>query len=348
MKQFIEKWKNWELWPFWMRYVNITPTWLSYCARAGSLWFFTPSNPTLTFGGFEGESKREMYEQLPPGSFPMTIYIEPGKPFSKVLQAMESAGFAYPFIVKPDVGMAGILFRKIETEAQLRAYHERMPVDYIIQVLITYPIEYSVFYYRYPDAEKGVITGFLEKEPMNVIGDGVHSLHQLMEVHPKAKHRLEELLAWHAERLATVLPLGEKYFLSHAANLNRGGNFINLNSEIDEKLHAVFDKLNHYSKHFYYGRYDLKAASLADLKKGKNFQLLEYNGSGAEPNHVYNSGYSLREAHAEILKHWDALYKISMHNRKKGIPFWSFGKGMRFMKASNKHFKMLSELDANI
>ncbi|MDB5253672.1 MAG: hypothetical protein JWP27_2841, partial [Flaviaesturariibacter sp.] len=98
MKLFFEKWRNWELWPFWMRYVNITPTWLGYCLRARSLWFFTPSNPTLTFGGFEGESKKEMYEQLPPGSFPRTIYITPGQSFETVLKAVSDAGFSYPFI----------------------------------------------------------------------------------------------------------------------------------------------------------------------------------------------------------------------------------------------------------
>jgi hypothetical protein len=348
MKQIMEKWKHWELWPFWMRYVNITPMWLGYCFRARSFWFFTPSNPTLTFGGFEGESKKEMYEQLPPGSFPKTTYIAPGLPFPEVLASIKNFGFAYPFIVKPDVGMAGILFRKIETEEQLRRYHELMPVDYIIQDLVSFPIEYSVFYYRFPHQAKGVITGFLEKEPMNVIGDGKHSLLELMQVHPKARYRLEELSGWHAAQLESILPQGQKYFLTHAANLNRGGNFINLHNEIDDRLLSVFDELNHYSKTFYYGRYDLKAASLEDLKQGKNFMLLEYNGSGAEPNHVYNSGFNLREAHAEILKHWKVLYRISMYNHKRGIPFWSFKKGWNFLQASKKHFQLLSELDTRL
>jgi hypothetical protein len=346
MKLFFEKWKNWELWPFWMRYVNITPAWLGYCLRARSLWFFTPSNPTLTFAGFQGESKKEMYEQLPPGSFPKTIYIKPGVPFESVRLSVHEAGFQYPFIVKPDVGMAGILFRKIENEEQLARYHDKLPVDYIVQDLITHPIEFSVFYYRFPGESTGVITGFLEKEPMNVIGDGVSTLQVLMEGHPNARFRLEELLQWHADKLGTVLTRGEKYFLTHAANLNRGATFFNLENEIDDELRAVFDSINLYSKEFYYGRYDLKAASLEDLKKGRNFQLLEYNGSGAEPNHVYHSGYTLREAHAEILRHWDALYKISMHNHRKGIPFWSLQKGWDFLQDSKKHFQLLTELDA--
>ena len=150
MSRFWEKWKNWELWPFWMRYFLITPVWLWYCLRARSFWFFTPSNPTLTFGGFEGEPKSEMYDQLPPGSFPSTIFIQPGMPFDEVLTLTQSKGFSYPFIVKPDVGMSGILFRKIENDDQLRHYHHHLPVVYLIQKLIEYPVEFSVFYYRFP------------------------------------------------------------------------------------------------------------------------------------------------------------------------------------------------------
>jgi hypothetical protein len=348
MKAFFEKWTNWELWPFWMRYVNISPMWLWYCLRARSIWFFTPSNPGITFGGFEGESKKEMYEQLPPGSFPKTIYIQPGISYDNLKEQVSAAGFELPFIVKPDVGMAGILFRKIETEEQLKKYHSKMPVEYIVQDLVLYPIEFSVFYYRYPGSKTGVITGFLEKEPMHVFGNGSASLRELILQHPKAKYRLEELLAWHESNLERIVEMDEKFYLSYAANLNRGANFINLQKEIDKQLTEVFDGINLYSREFYYGRYDLKAASLEDLKQGKNFTILEYNGSGAEPNHVYNSGYRLREAHKEILKHWKVLYEISMISHKNGMPFWPFSKGRAFLKKAKEHFKILEALDGKV
>lgn len=340
----MEKWKNWELWPFWLRYLNITPTWFWYCLRSGSPWFFTPSNPTLTFGGFEGESKREMYEQLPPGSFPKTIYIKPHEHFNEVKSKIEEAGFQFPFIVKPDVGMAGILFRRIEDWVQLEKYHHRMPVDYLVQDLILLPVEYSVFYYRFPDSQQGVITGFLQKEPLHVIGDGQSTIGELITRHPQAKFRLDEMLGWHREKLNDVLADREKKYLSYAANLNRGASFINLQGEIDEELHKVIDELNLYSKTFYYGRYDLKAASLQALKKG-DFLVLEYNGSGAEPNHIYHSGYTLRAAHQEILKHWKILYRISRENYKKGIHYYPLVEGWRFLKKAGKHFALLKKLD---
>lgn len=322
--------------------------WAWYCLRARSLWFFTPSNPTLTFGGFEGESKKEMYEQLPKHLYPTTVYIQPGQPFEVVVEAVSKAGLKYPFIVKPDVGMAGILFRKLDREEQLAAYHKAMPVQYLVQALVTEPIEFSVFYYRFPGSKKGVITGLLQKEPMHIIGDGTSTVEQLVGQHPKAKHRVEELYNWHKERWSLVLGQGQKYYLTYAANLNRGASFINLANEIDSQLHAVLDDLSLYSKTFYYGRYDLKAASLEDIKNGRNFMLLEYNGSGAEPNHVYNSGYSLRQAHKEILRHWKVLYDISMLSHKGGVPYTPFREGWRYLQQSKKHFALLNKIDATI
>jgi len=120
VKKFFSKITNWELWPFSVLYFPISFVWAWYCLRARSVWFFSPSNPTLTFGGFEGESKKEMYDQLPPSSFPRTTYILHDLSFDEVKKKIIENGFSYPFIVKPDVGMKGILFRKIDNDDQLR------------------------------------------------------------------------------------------------------------------------------------------------------------------------------------------------------------------------------------
>src|SRR3982750_229082 len=149
-KSFWEKVGNWELWPFKLRYFLISPVWLWYCLRSGSFWFFSTSNPTLTFGGFEGEGKKEMYELLPAEFYPKTIFVNPTDSLDEVRSRVHAHGFQYPFIVKPDIGMKGLLFRKVDREPDLELYHRKNPVEYIIQDLVEYPLEVSVFYYRYP------------------------------------------------------------------------------------------------------------------------------------------------------------------------------------------------------
>jgi hypothetical protein len=346
-KSLWEKIGNWELWPFALRYFFISPVWLWYCLRSGSWWFFSSSNPTITFGGFEGEGKKEMYELLPKHVYPKTIYIHPGEDFAAVKNLIKQNGFVYPFVVKPDVGMKGLLFRKVDKEKDLETYHARMPIEYIVQDLVDYPLEVSVFYYRYPDQQKGVITGFIQKELMDVTGDGESHLWKLIEAHPKAKHRLEEMRVKHAENLETIIPTGERYILTYAANLNRGAKFTNLKHLIDEDLLQVFDELSRPAQ-FYYGRYDIKCRSVEDLKKGQHFSILEFNGSGAEPNHVYNAGYSLLEANREFILHWKVLFEISRYNHKHGVPYWSFKKGLHFLRDAKKHLKILEQYDREI
>lgn len=344
IKKFFQKIFNWELWPFFVLYAPIAPAWFWYCIRSRSLWFFSSSNPTITFGGFEGEGKKEMYDQLPQHLVPKTIYIMHNWSFEEVLKKMQEAGFTYPFIVKPDVGMKGILFRKIDNEEQLKKYHERIPVEYIIQDLIELPVEVSVFYYRHPADKTGTVSGFIHKELLQVTGDGQRTLQALVEAHPRAKFRMEEMQHRHGHRFDRIIPAGEIFYLSYAGNHNRGAHFTNLHNEINEKMREVFDELS-YPTQFYYGRYDIKTTSIEDLKQGKNFMILEFNGSGAEPNHIYDCGMSIWQAYGVILKHWKALYRISKYNHEHGVPYWSFTRGKKFLADSKKHFKLLETYD---
>jgi len=347
MKQntFFQRLTNWELWPFNVLYFPISFVWFWYCFKARSIWFFSSSNPSITFGGFEGEGKKEMYDQLPLSSFPKTIYILHDSPFEEVIKKVSDEGFSYPFIVKPDVGMKGILFRKIESEEQLRKYHEIIPVEYIVQELIEYPVELSVFYYRHPSDAKGTISGMIQKELLEVFGDGKSTLWELILQHPRAKFRLEEMKHRHEHRLERVLAKDQHFYLSYAGNHNRGARFINLYHLVDEKLLKIFDDFSHYTDKFFYGRYDIKCTSLDDLKEGKNYSILEFNGCGAEPNHIYDAGISIWKAYAEILKHWKVLYQISKYNHKNGTPYWSFKRGWNYLKEAKRHFKMLEKFD---
>src|SRR5687768_5696273 len=228
VKDFLFTMRHWETWHYLAKYIPIMPVWLWHCVKARSFWFFTPSNPTITFGGFEGESKQEMYEQLPPGTYPKSIFIKPSLSFEEVKELLAKNNFTYPFAVKPDVGMMGFMFRRIHNEEEFFFYHKKMPVDYFIQELVTYPIELSVFYYRFTNQQKGVITGFLKKEFLEVVGDGKSTLWELIQNYERVRFRLEEMRLKHADKLHDIIPEGEIYVLSYALNLSRGGRLVSL------------------------------------------------------------------------------------------------------------------------
>ena len=253
----------------------------------------------------------------------------------------------FPLCVKPEAGLKGLLFRKLDDEEALLHYHDRISIDYLLQPLIESPLEVSVFYYRFPGREKGVISGFIKKEMMHVHGDGKRTLRELVQEHPTAIHRLEEINIKHKKQLDVVLPAGEKYILTHAANLNRGATFTNLAAQIDQRLSSVFDPISHRCG-WYYGRYDLKCNSIEELKQGR-FIILEFNGAGAEPNHVYHAGYSWTGALKVFAHHWNVLYRIGHYNHQhNGVQYWRNAEGKKWMKAAAAHAKLLQRLDREI
>jgi hypothetical protein len=317
--------------------------WIWYCLKSRSFWFFSTSNPTLAFGGFEGESKQEMYSQLPVDSYPNTVYVVPQKSVDEVLGCLQQRGFAYPFIVKPEVGTSGILVRKIENEQQLRMYHKSIPVSYMVQDFVNYPMEVCVFYYREPSKKDGKISGFISKQLPFLKGDGFSTIRALLE-RKKERSTNEALSKIDLKGLNKILKPGEIFYLSVIGNRYHGSEFYDLSNFIDSKLLALFDKISH-SNNFYYGRYDIKCLSINDLKEQKNFAILEFNGSGAIPNHVFTKKFTLFQAYKEVSFHWKMLYKISSYNHKTGLPYWKFLKGYRFFNRAMKHYTTLREYD---
>ena len=209
MKKLLNRITNWEAWPFKLLYTPMAIFWLWYIIRSRAVWFFTPSNPKLTFGGMEGEPKKEMYQLLPTALYPPTFTVLPGETLAAITEKLLSYKISYPFIVKPEVGGQGILLRKINNEEELQHYHTRMPWEYIVQQLVVYPMEVSVFYIRHPKERKGMITGFLHKIPLQVTGNGTDTLEALIQQHPKGNKFGEGLYAKHKSRWKDILPAGE-------------------------------------------------------------------------------------------------------------------------------------------
>ena len=60
-------------------------------------------------------------------------------------------------------GRMGFMFRRIHSDTELIQYHENIKVDYLLQEFVHYPLEVSVFYYRFPNEKHGTITGICEE-----------------------------------------------------------------------------------------------------------------------------------------------------------------------------------------
>ena len=284
-----------------------------------------------------GESKFEVLEKVPVSCKPKTILIKPPATTTMVLQQMREHGLTFPIIFKPDLGERGWMVRKIRNELDIGNYLKKIKIDFLAQQLVDLPLEFGVFYVRYPSEAFGRVTSIVGKEMLSVEGDGVKTLQTLILEKERAKLQWNSLKVEYQDRLSLIIPLGEKMELVSIGNHCLGTKFLNKNGLITEKLSTSFDSISKQIGSFYFGRFDLRVASLDDLENG-NVQVLELNGCGAEPAHIYEPGFSFSAALGVLFRHCHDIYRISNENHKRGVAYISF----REARIIYKNFKALT------
>ncbi|MEQ8362227.1 MAG: hypothetical protein RH948_05105 [Cyclobacteriaceae bacterium] len=324
---FFIKLKSWEYWPFGIVQGPVIIYWLWLSLKARSLFFFSASNPSILTGGMFGESKFSVLQKLPAAYQPKSILVNHPTTAEALIQTLDKEGFSFPVIFKPDLGERGWMVKKIKSESDLRNYVSQAKWDFIVQDYISLPLEFSVYYARHPEEENGKVTSITKKEMLSVKGDGKSTLQELIFNKDRAKLQWEVLKNTFAHQLTTVPTLGEEIELVGIGNHCLGTTFLDNNHLITEKLSTSFDRISKHVKGFYFGRYDLRAASLQDLEEG-NIMVMELNGCGAEPSHIYQPGSSFFKAVNYLFIHWRTIYAISVANHKRGVPYlpWKEGK----------------------
>jgi hypothetical protein len=323
---------KWEFWPFSVLYFPIFFYWGWLVLRTRSLFFFTSANPGIEFGGMLGESKKSIYDKIPAKYIPLTAKLSPETTWDKLESELKTMGLNLPIILKPDIGERGWMVELIKTKEDAQKYLNTIKVDFLVQEFIPYEVELGVFYYRYPNRVRGTVSSIVMKEMLNVIGDGHSSVRQLMKNNVRAAMQEESLSQKNRSLLDSIPNHGENVELVSIGNHCRGTTFLNGNHLINEKVVHLFNEIGSQIEGFYFGRYDLRCHTIEDLYEGTNFKILELNGAGAEPAHIYHPGYSLKQAYKDIIHHLKVLADISMINRKTGIRYMSFMEGMKMIK----------------
>lgn len=335
---FFIRLRSWEYWPFLVVYWPVLIYWIILSLRARSLFYFSASNPAIENGGMLGESKHSIFDMLPGELIPKTNLVKAGSDDKTVLDLMSH--YSYPIICKPDIGERGWKVEKINSDDELLDYNNQINVDYLIQEYLTEEIELGVFYYRYPDKEEGHVSSIVIKEMLHVIGDGSSTLKELILNNDRAKLQWKVLGSRYQQQSEDVIEKGRKFNLVVIGNHCRGTKFLDGSYLINAQLNRVFDSISKKIKGFYFGRFDIKVKSFDDLYSG-NIKIMELNGAGSEPAHIYNPGYTIWNAYRVIFHHWHVLYKISRINHKNGVPYMSF----RSALTSYKKIKSLKSND---
>ena len=343
-----------EFWPPIVFYVPVA----LYCFWLGlryrSLTLPTSANPLIYSGGMIRESKSEILNQVaaehrhwiaPFVCFPKRAGDTISELVNGCKEMLRLAELTLPVVGKPDEGQRGAGVRPLYTEEQLARYLEEFPAGQRIcfQQLIPYPHEAGIFYYRFPSWERGRITSITLKEFPSVIGDGQSSIRELIEADPRARFMKATFFRRHQDELKLIPPAGEPFQLVFAGNHKQGAVFRDGRHILTPALEGRIEEIARAIPEYYFGRFDIRFASLESFQRGEEFRIVEINGAGAESTHIWAPDARLGDAYKDLFEQFRVLYAIGDANRKRGyrpLPVVHFLKDVvRYHKVA-KHYPL--------
>jgi pimeloyl-ACP methyl ester carboxylesterase/membrane protein DedA with SNARE-associated domain len=313
--------RHWEFWKMWMFYppVVVYVIWLTMKRR--SITVFTCANPAILASGFIGESKSEilnglMKSQIGRESVPRFVLLEEEERINMAKSFASQVGF--PVVCKPDVGERGAGVSVVRNENELENYLTSNEDNVIVQEYAS-GLEFGVFYYRYPNEERGHIFAITDKRFPSVKGDGKHTLEELILKDERAVCMARVYFDNHGENLWSVPEKNEEVKLIEIGTHCRGAIFLDGIAYKTDELENAIDNLCKGFDGFYFGRFDLRVPSIEDFKAGKNLRVIELNGVTSEATSIYDPKNSLFDAYRILFNQWRIAFEIGAQNKKRGV-----------------------------
>jgi hypothetical protein len=292
-------------------------------AKARSAMFFTAANPAIPTGGMVGENKADISRWIPPQYRPKNAVVQITDSIEDIQRIVENAGLRFPIVLKPVIGCRGLMVEKANTLEEANEHILRFPTNFLLEEYVDYPVEAAVLYWKNPETGKSGIQSVAGKAFLSVVGNGHETVKCLLMQNPRGILQIERLDKEKADLMKTIPLMGEKIVVEPIGNHCRGTQFLNFNHLINPDMVAAYDKIQADLPGCYVFRLDLKAPSVADLQAGKNIKILEINGVGSDPAHIYDSNIPFFEIWAGYIRLWRKIYEVSTALHRMGVPYMS-------------------------
>ena len=291
------------------------------------------------------ESKKAIYDILPTNLHPKTILIKLHVPQNAITDIVTSQKLQFPLVAKPNIGERGNGVKKLSNLQDVFKYQENSPVDFLLQEWCSYPQEIGVFYCKYPNQKEGFITGIVKKEFFTIVGNGMDTIEQLILQNDRFFLQLQTIKKQIPHDLNIVLDKGEEKILIPYGNHCRGTKFVDYSFKIDEALQRTFNTICSQIPGFYFGRMDIRFESWELLKQGKNLSIIELNGAGSEPTHIYDPNHTIFFAWKEIIRHLNILFTIAKQNKQTlNLSYLSLNQGLELFKQKRLYNKLIKSV----
>lgn len=315
---------NWEFWPLRLFYIPVV-LYISYLAIHYRGLYFTAANPGMPASGFVGESKDAIYKLIsrsPDSRRRLLRHVRlsaTGNTADRVREAMtfiNAYQLSLPIVIKPDAGERGNGVKIVQNEVELECALNEPSSDLLVQEFID-GVEVSIFYYRFPSEPRGQIFSITEKIFPTVIGDGVSTVEDLILTDRRAHIIAATYFKRNKELLRTIPGGGETVSLVDIGSHSKGAIFRDGGWLKNEELENAVDSLAREIPGFYFGRFDLRAASHRSLQQGE-FRIIELNGVTSESTNIYDPKYSLLDAYRILFAPWRVAFAIGAENAANG------------------------------
>lgn len=341
-------------------YIPLLIRWFLLAIRYRSITLPTVSNPMIETGGFMGESKASVLDQVGEDQRSWVADFvkferngqDIDSDLEKAVRTMDQKGLIFPIVAKPDIGWNGYGVRLVEDRLHLYKYISAFPSgeSMILQRPVHHDGEAGVFYVRIPGEKEGHIYSITLRYFPYVIGNGRSSLRELILNDARTRLRSHFYLGerqnhvgFGKEDLDHIPGEGELIRLAFIGSLRVGGLYRDASHLITPALTKRFDEIARSMPEFYYGRFDIRFESTDLLKEGKGFSIIEINGAGAEAIQAWDPNVPLFKLYKEFFKAQSLLFRVADLNRRRGYKPMS---SIAFIRAIKKQNKLIDKYPA--
>jgi hypothetical protein len=132
--------------------------------------------------------------------------------------------------------------------------------------------------------------------------------------------------------------------LVFVGNHCRGSIFKNGEHVATPALQARIDEIARDIPDLYFTRLDVRFSSLAALRRGEGFRIIEVNGAASEATHIWDPETRIRDAYATQFFHYGEAFAIGAVVRAQGRkPYGPW----RLLRAWQRQKKLMAQYPAN-
>lgn len=281
---------RWEFWPPWLAYIPVVLYIFWLCLRHRTLTAFLAANPGMPYGGFCGESKVQILRRLSvSGSVPDFELISASLPVERRIERA-----------------LAFLARRPEPPPQ--------PMD-LPYILGDYPVVLK------PDVgQRGSGVAIIESEAELRAYLAAARRDTIIQRFVGGPEFGVFYCRLPGDSFGWIFSITEKRMASRTAlgSHCRGARFFDGGQLWTPELESEIERIARCHEGFYFGRFDIRARSVEEFRRGKGLAVIELNGVTSEATHIYDPKVSVWAAYLALFRQWRLAFEIG---RMNGTPW---------------------------